>query len=355
MSQRSDELEARDPSTSAPPRSNHQDMGNTDVTSADIEQTRAEMSGTIAAISEKINPHALAREAKETVPEIAAEVAQHAKEAFSEAAANAAQHIKDVAADLVQHVKETLPEVASNAAHRAVGGAINEAKDAVQKAYHSSVDAMGDAVNTAKGASMTLAERIKQNPIPTALVGAGLYWLYRGGQNNHASISQTNGSNGSNGIGQTMHNATSKMSEVAGQVHDKAGDLMEQVQGKAGAVASKVQDTAGTVASKVQDTAGAVASKVQDTAHQSTDWFQQMMRDNPLAVGAMALVAGAVIGLTIPETDREDRIMGKAKDKLAHKAQDAVHSLGDKVQTVAHEAMSKVAEEAKNQGLTVQS
>jgi len=338
------------------------------------------MGDTIAAIGEKLSPAAIAEQAKETVPEIAADVAEHAKEAISEATANATQHAKEAAVEVVEHIKEALPELVSNVAHKAVSGAITEAKDAI-----------GGAVSTAKGAGMTIIERIKQNPVPAAIAGVGLYWLFQSGngqgETSSASIRpQTNGNAvprdagyGVPSYSTSSHEASasagSKVGEVAGRVQDTAsgladkaqdtvssvagavsdaagtavgkvqdaaGAVVDTVQSSATAVAERVQSGAGVVAERVQSSAGAVADRVQSTAHQSSDWLQRNLQTNPLAVGAMALVVGAALGLAIPETEQEDRIMGHARDKVIDKAQEKAGALGDKVQNVAHDAVEAV-------------
>lgn len=327
------------------------------VTPADIEQTREQMSGTIAAIGEKLNPHALAEEAKgvaadvtqharEAVPAIASEIVDHAKEAITEAAAA-----------VVQHVKEALPEVAASAGHHAVSGAVNEAKHAI-----------GGAVGTARGASMSLIERIKSNPIPAAIAGLGLYWLFRGGQNEAVPATrplaygpqgmgpqgygpQGTGSTGRT-VGQVVGAAGSRIGDVAGQVQDKAGAVAHGVHDAASSAASHVSDAASGLAHGVQDGAAGLAHGVHDRAQQGTDWFQRTLSQNPLAVVATAVALGTAIGLAFPETDKENALMGETRDTLVQKAKDAAQGVGDKVQTVAHEAMETVKEQAQSQGLT---
>lgn len=353
-------------------RTDAQDTVGDDVTPADIEQTRAEMSETIGAIGEKLNPHVLAEEAKD----VATDVTDHAKDAIAEATAKAADHAKEAAIEIVQHVKEALPELVSNVAHKAVSGVINEAKDAI-----------GGAVGTAKGASMNLFDRIKQNPIPAAVAGAGLYWLFQASSDSSSSGQSRNNyqTNGNGGYGQSRVQGPSnqyayggspisesydsspglrdKASDLADRAQDKAGDVADTVKNAAGAATDSVKNVAGAATDKVQGAASAVVDKVQDAtsavketvqekASQSTDWFQRTLQTNPLAIGALALAVGAAVGLAVPETDQEHRLMGETRDKLAQKASEATQNLGDKVQTVASEAMDKVKQTAQSQGLT---
>ncbi len=304
-----------------------------DVSPADIEQTRAQMSGTLAAIGEKINPKAIAEEAKG----VAADATEHVKEAVPEIASAIAEHAKaaitEAAAEVIRHAKETLPEVAANAGHHAVSGAVNEVKSAI-----------GGAVHTAKGASMSLIDRIKRNPIPAAVAGLGLYWLLRG-QEEHPPAGRGDrpnytprpspdalrtpgyGAYETPGYGsrppsaaQTVSDAGSKVGEIAGQMHDKAEDVL----------------------GRVHDTAGTVVDRVHDTAQQGTHWFQQTLQQNPLGTVAMAVALGTAIGLAIPETEHENRMMGETRDKIVQKTQDKIQNLGDKAQDAIGGVVDKV-------------
>ena len=44
------------------------------------------------------------------------------------------------------------------------------------------------------------------------------------------------------------------------------------------------------------------------------------MEHNPLAVGAVAMAVGAAVGLALPETRREQELMGDARDRVVDNA-----------------------------------
>jgi ElaB/YqjD/DUF883 family membrane-anchored ribosome-binding protein len=89
-------------------------------------------------------------------------------------------------------------------------------------------------------------------------------------------------------------------------------------------------------------------------AQRASGGFQRMLRENPLAVGTLAVGVGAAVGLAIPETSKEHEVMGEARDSLVDKAQEKVQETQQKAQRVAEEAQSAVQQEAENQGLTNQ-
>lgn len=83
--------------------------------------------------------------------------------------------------------------------------------------------------------------------------------------------------------------------------------------------------------------------------------IEGMVQKNPLVAGAIALTIGAIVGLLIPESSVENRVMGPKHDELMDKAmgaaQEFTEDLAGKVKAVATEAVNTVKEEAKNQGL----
>jgi hypothetical protein len=82
-----------------------------------------------------------------------------------------------------------------------------------------------------------------------------------------------------------------------------------------------------------------------DTAHEARDslvhqkdravqGYNHLLRENPLALGAIGIAVGALLGTALPTTEPENRMMGEASDRLAAKASDAVHTGADKARDV---------------------
>jgi len=285
------------------------DSGDTEEIRAQIEQTRSNMSSTIDAIQEKLSPDNLK---------------EHAKEVVREATVGRAE------------------------------------------------DFVSNASQTAKGFGEDMLETIKQNPVPAALAGIGLAWLFMkngsrtsGSQGsaqyhthyygqypqNTSYARQQYGSNyGSQGGG--VGDVASRAGEKVGDVVGGAGDKVGQVAGAAGDKVGQVVGAAGDVVGAAGEKVGQVGDQAQYKAEQATDWFQRSLRENPLAVGAVAAALGVAVGLMLPETQQEHQMMGQARDNLLDKAQNVVQDTVDKVQRVAGEAQNTIKQEAQNQGLT---
>jgi len=81
----------------------------------------------------------------------------------------------------------------------------------------------------------------------------------------------------------------------------------------------------------------------------SASQFQRLLHRNPLAVGAIAAAVGVGVGLALPETERENRLMGEARDNLVERAQGAAQGAAEKARQVAGDAAKEVAGEAAKQ------
>ena len=65
----------------------------------------------------------------------------------------------------------------------------------------------------------------------------------------------------------------------------------------------------------------------------------------PFAGAAIAATVGLTIGLMLPETERENQVMGEARDSLIEKGRDTVRDAAEKVKETAGE-VQKVATRA---------
>ena len=90
-------------------------------------------------------------------------------------------------------------------------------------------------------------------------------------------------------------------------------------------MAHDATETMSDYASRGQQRVGEMSDQVE---HQFSRW----MRENPLAVGAAAIAVGAAIGLAIPETERENQLIGETRDHIIDRAQEMATQ---KVQQVA--------------------
>lgn len=211
----------------------------------------------------------------------------------------------------------------------------------------------------------SLAETIRENPIPAAMVGIGLGWLFmnrRRGDDGHRARGA------SDAYRQPRIDAydTGAYGGAYGGAYDPryaagtggyagayaAGGYQSHDPGAAERVRERASETAHDVAERTQHAAHAVAQQTRLQARRVEDRFDEQ----PLVVGAATLALGLAAGLALPASDREVRLMGDARDRLVDRVKDVAEEAADKVQHVAarvmDEAQDTAREAARDEGLT---
>jgi ElaB/YqjD/DUF883 family membrane-anchored ribosome-binding protein len=308
----------------------------------DIELTRAEMTSTIDAIQDKLDPEVLSEQAKDTAHDVTDHAIREAKEAAREITDHAIAQARQAVVDITEQA----------------GAALREATiGKVETMAHT-------ATETAGGWRQTLVETVKANPLPAAVVGLGLGWMFlnRSGQSHTASygssarpgryVRSAYGSGVYGGGG--FEPVSSESTDVGGLAEDRQQTLSraaENAQQTASQVAGQVQGTAEHMLDQVQETGGQVVDQVQAQASRAQSFLQHQLEENPLLVGAVALALGGVLASTVPVTPREDQLMGEARDRVLGTARELTHDTMDKVGRVVDEVQSAAQTEARNQSL----
>ena len=238
---------------------------------AEIEDTRADMSQTINEIQERLSPE---------------NVMDQVKEKVREATIGKVERV-------MNRVGETISEVAEP-----VGEVLNSAG------------------STIKETGRSAAGVINRNPIPGALIGLGLGMIAvrafrKGNGYDYDEMSRTRSRAGRQNL-------------TGGQTNYTTGSTL-----------SHVKETASDLAHRSTDALNNLSTKAKDTASSLGNRFGQVLRENPLAVGAVAIAAGTAVGLALPSTRFESEYMGETSEKLVDKAQEVAREAIDKVQNAA--------------------
>ena len=123
---------------------------------------------------------------------------------------------------------------------------------------------------------------------------------------------------------------------------DKAGDKLSDVKE---AVTDKVADLTG----QAEDRLHSAGDQARRQRRRASNWLEQQLDENPLLMGAAALAAGALVGLSVPETQAEDELMGEQSDRLVKQAKEVA---GEKVEQ-AKKVARKTTAEAKSKARDV--
>jgi gas vesicle protein len=126
-----------------------------------------------------------------------------------------------------------------------------------------------------------------------------------------------------NRVGNMVSEVKDSVSEAAGGVSERAGELKEQA-----------------------------GERIEDWGQQAR-WQSRRLKtnlehaaeENPLALAIGAAVVGLALGLLLPETQRENELMGPARDQLVDRAEETVERAKDAAVEAGREVKDTVKSE----------
>ena len=246
------------------------------------------------------------------------------------------EHVRDVPEDTArirseiartrEDMSETIDAIQERLSPRNLASQAKESvKEAtvgrVRQAARSVSDSASTIADNTRERAGDLADSVRHNPWPALLIGAGAAWWF---------------------IDRSRQSSYDRDSTVIDYEHNDGTTGYYDARGVSTSAASgyrygEVYDTRYTARSHWNG-----ASQVQSQ-------FQRLLQRNPLVVGALSATLGIAVGLLIPETERENRLMGETRDNLAERAKGAAQGAVDKAKQLAGDAASQVAGEAAKQ------
>jgi ElaB/YqjD/DUF883 family membrane-anchored ribosome-binding protein len=249
---------------------------------------------------------------------------------------------------LVEHIEHTRSEMTETVdeiqARLDPANIVNAAKETVREATVGRVEEMAnvaadvasDVEYRAKETSTGIVDTIRRNPIPAALAGIGIGWLWmnrdkgaEAGWGGTYSYSDRRWDRERRGyrvrsathpvreVGQAVGTRASAAAEAAEDARDELGRRTSQAVGSA-------SDAAGDVIEDARRIAGQVPEGVQDVTREVSNTTERIFDENPLAVGMAAVAVGAAIGMALPATRTERRVLGPTTNRLVDQAQEAI-------------------------------
>jgi hypothetical protein len=280
---------------------------------AEIRDTRERVGDTLEQLGERLNPTNLKEQVKEQVRENVTQIKDQVRDNLRDATIGRVEHMAQSAADRVNETRQSLVEtIRENPIPAAMVGIglgwlfVNRRQGGSDRSrgYYGRYEGAG----AGYGGS-----------IPRPAYGAAAYGGYPYGAAYGAGTSGGERYTGTGGQEGVVDRARERASEIGESVRDTAGGLADRAQHAAGAVADRAQHAAETVADRAQHVASQVADQTRYQARRVEDRFYE----SPLAVGAATLALGLAAGLALPATEREVELMGDARDRLVDRAKDA--------------------------------
>jgi hypothetical protein len=168
----------------------------------------------------------------------------------------------------------------------------------------------------------------KQNPMPVAVTAIGLAWLMALGRQ---PARQNYGATSSSGIREGMSS-----------MRDKASGMMQSASGTLGSAKERMSGGM----SSMRDGATQLGDSAKQQWQRARGGLDSLVNEQPLALGAIGLAIGAILGAAAPRTRLEEETLGQASRNLTEKAKEA----GSQQLEKASEKAKQVAENAMGQG-----
>jgi hypothetical protein len=201
----------------------------------------------------------------------------------------------------------------------------------------------------------TVVEQARANPIPIALIGAGIAWL---------ALSQRRSSSDDDFSGEGYYETYEGYDEdqgVRGRITAKARAAAEAAKSKlagaraqASSLAAKAKD--GLSSDTMDDARGRVAAlastaqaRAGDVSRQARAKFDQTLQTEPLILAALGLAVGAAIGAALPATRVERRYIGPHRDRIVEKGSELAKASLDDAKGIAERAYGQAKEELSRQ------
>lgn len=236
-------------------------------------------------------------------------------------------------------------------------------------------------------------DTVRQNPVPAALIGAGVAWLLLGDRARSAYYSARihhrgqeppmyGGSYVDARTGEPYERAayeqegagesgaeggvSSKLSAAAGSAAEAARHVRDRAKEQATNVRHSMRETVASARYRVRSRAHAMRERVGGTSEYlrdatrrastgyeyGRDRFWETLDEYPLAIGAAALGVGLLIGLAAPRTRHEEELIGERARELKERARQAGREVVQRGRHAVQATAQAVTDEVRNQSLT---
>jgi gas vesicle protein len=200
-----------------------------------------------------------------------------------------------------------------------------QAKEAIAGKAQDMVANVGDHARQTGG---RMIDFITENPLPVAAVSLGAIWLFSMRRGSRSEVSgdrmarfaytgpERREPDGRPGLGRRLVDRAASVRDTMGEAASQAGERVGELKNRA------------------EERAGQLGGKARARAREAKGGVQRMLHENPLALAAGAVVLGLALGMLLPESEPENRLMGEKRDELG----DRISNVASRVKDAAIEA-----------------
>jgi hypothetical protein len=201
----------------------------------------------------------------------------------------------------------------------------------------------------------TVVEQAKENPIPIALIGAGIAWLALSQGRRNKGYDTYSGQGyyetyeGYDEDGGLKSKIKSKAREAVQAAKSGIHTAKDKVSGAVDTARTSTADGVGSAKTRASGLVGSVQTRASDIGQRAQARYQETLDTEPLIIGAIGLAVGVAIGASIPATRTENRYIGPHRDKLVGRGRDLAKTSLQEARTVAERAYGQVKDELHRQ------
>lgn len=261
----------------------------------------------------------------------------------------------------------------------------------------------GDLAGNIGQLAQTVGRAARENPIPIALIGVGLTWLALGprneeeaplrrprrfaGEDERAPPYEAHGDEASGDaeepgglvapapvrarakdrFEETKERAERRIDSARHSAQERYEGAKERYQGakaRAGRSYEGAKERAARAGERARQSARRASAVARDRAAQASSMAKERFEEQPLLLGVLGLLVGALIGATLPKTRREQRMLGPARDRFVARADqlaaEQLREVGERVERSSphgeeetkealHEALEQAPDRAEDE------
>lgn len=232
-----------------------------------------------------------------------------------------------------------------------------------------------------------LGRQLADNPVPVALMGAGLAWMMtaqrrasetRTAATKDGSVDTTEPASINDAADRTAAMASQfdktkrtvkrKTKSASGAASDAyanysdtdtgadetGADDASSMPAKAAELAGNVYERAGDAVERAKETTAEAYERARDAARRSassavegTRGLTRFMREEPMVLAGLGIALGALVGALLPATEIENRAMGEASDALKRDAKEAAREQWERGKDLAEDGWDEAKEAAR--------
>lgn len=216
----------------------------------------------------------------------------------------------------------------------AIRADVGQTLDALQRNYSPGalLDRSIDLVKEHGGElGANLGRSVKQNPVPALLTLVGIGWMM---------VSQNRDTSGEYReydydpyddddvyLDEDVHITETTMGLSDGEIdgdgdHDGVKEKLRAARDKVRDAKDSTRDSMRSARRRLSERSHRAKDRAAYRARRTRDGFERMLDEQPFVVGAVGVALGALIGALLPESEREDRMLGEARDRALDRAKE---------------------------------